>query len=866
MGLPRTSVFHDKVINALHGLNLKGNKGGVCAGIALLYVIYASQNKDEDYRRLMDRIASDDYLKKVIRLKEKIQNAANEIRSKKENIRQPVADTRQQIVTLTKSLTELKKPHIMHINTLSEELHNLNLKLLTQIRERKTHEYDLETKENYLTVEEREILDTFPFLEWIDITHQPQEYEPFAMELLRQTNIQELLDLLQSESPHKSEVVYTDSKIYDEIELKNYLNDLANTFQLLKEKHLPIIIDSRIHRVGLKYEAKKEVWRLEDPNFSREVKKEDIASELIKAVFDDKPNKLDKVYTVFNLYIISSSHSPSLQATKYALAIFKKNHKIASDMLERETASRMTLEDVVQRAGDVDAIKQIIEFKKDFYQSAKAQSFIYFAALRGYTQMFTWLKQNGVSLEQKDKNELNIFEMTATYGRISILKELKDDKFDINGIYGQDGARLTHIAASQGRDSFLRFIADSKPPADFKILDSKGRNPLFYAAYNGNLTTVHYLQEVHQLTFKKRDIKDVGFNAARNGDIDILKLLIKQGLDLNVKNYFSETLVHVAIRANQPEMVNYLIALNPSIIYQTTCSKDIPIFQAARLGHASIVQSLTQLRGYTLSKHPLTNDTLATFTVKQGFISVLKVLAEDKLLLSLENDHQMTPIQVATKQSNHNCSLIFMSYYYSVSQLEEKNVAYIITTSKFYYVNKIENKSISIPLLPETLKQLKKAFQAEKIELKENEKSRVLVSELESKELELITNISGHGFGSQMIKALESLLKQPEKDEKQIQLDLMSSANKGDQPSIKKLLEEFTPLELVFIAAASGHEAIIKILAEQQLIDVNDTRDDDISQNTLACIAADKGHASVIQTLKILGANLNKRRYDKKIH
>lgn len=865
MGSPRTFSFHEKVINAMQGLNLKGNKGGVCAGMVLIYVIYASQNKDEDYRRLMDRIASDDYLKKAIRLKEKIQNAANQIRIKKENIRQPVADTRQKIVALTKSLKELKKPQIMSINTFSEELRNLNLKLLIQLRERTTHEYDLEMKENYLTIEEREILDTFPFLEWIDIIFQPQEYESFVTDFLQQTNIQELLDILQSESPHKSEVVYTDSKIYDETELKNYLNDLVDTFKQLEEKHLPIVMDNRLHRVGLKFEAKKEVWRLEDPNFSREVKKEDIASELIRAIFDDKPNKLDKVYTTFNLYIVSSAHSPSLQATKDALATFKQNHKITPDMLERETASKIGLEHIVKSAGDVDAIKQIAEFNKDFYQSAKAKNVFYFAAAQGHTKMFRWLKQNGVSLEEKDEKKINIFEIIAMRGPISILKEFKDDEFDINGIYGHDGARLTHIAASQGRNSFLRFLAESKPPADFKSLDSNGRNPLYYAGRNGHLATIHYLQEMHQLTFTKYDIEELSIIAAHSGYIDLLKLLIKQGLDLNVQDYFGETLVYSAISANQPEMINYLTTLDPNIIYQTNSSGDTPIFLAARLGRASIVKLLTQFKGYTLKEHPVTKDTLATFAVKQGFCSILKVLAEDNLLLSLENDQKMTPMGIAAEQSNQNCSLIFMPYYVSKSQLEEKEGTYIITPYAFYYVNKTKNQSISIPMPPENLDQLKKAFQAEKIELKENEKSRVLISALEPRDLELITNISEHGFGLQMVKVLlDALPKQSEKDEKESVSDLMILANEGDALSIEKLIAQFTPLELAFIAADQGFETIIKILAEQQLIDVNDTRDDDISQNTLACIAADKGHVSVIQTLKMLGADLNKRRDDKR--
>jgi len=89
---------------------------------------------------------------------------------------------------------------------------------------------------------------------------------------------------------------------------------------------------------------------------------------------------------------------------------------------------------------------------------------------------------------------------------------------------------------------------------------------------------------------KKRNVIQLGI-AVRNGDIDQIKYLIKQGADVNAKDRNGNTALHGAVYKGHKEIVNLLLVREADINAKNY--KQETVFHLAALkGHTAIVKAL----------------------------------------------------------------------------------------------------------------------------------------------------------------------------------------------------------------------------------------------------------------------------------
>lgn len=86
-------------------------------------------------------------------------------------------------------------------------------------------------------------------------------------------------------------------------------------------------------------------------------------------------------------------------------------------------------------------------------------------------------------------------------------------------------------------------------------------------------------------------------DAAENGDIELIKSLVSQGVNINIQNNWGYTPLHLAARNGHIELVKFLtqnpeININAISNYNTT-----PLHQAAFMNHHSIVLHLLSTPG-----------------------------------------------------------------------------------------------------------------------------------------------------------------------------------------------------------------------------------------------------------------------------
>lgn len=407
------SHSQNDIIPKMKSLNLNADDEGVCAGLVVLWVAFATEGRTQEYTDIIDRICHKDFLSKYNALKNKLAARETEISIKKFALRSAVKEKRKQVNNLEQRINELKeaKEDTASIEAHVEELNKLQCELLILIRDRESKEFELENQENYLTREEKQILEAFSFLQWVDLTFQPSRYQPFLTQYFTQKNLQELADNLLADSHAKIEQIFLDTRIDTEEELQQYFEDLVDEFKKLEDKNLPVSISGRNHRIGLQYDEKKDVWILADPNGFFKVKRNEIAKRVIKAAIPNPQNEKSQ-FGCLSVAIWSNKKNPSLNSTKEALQVFRSKQTVTKEMTERIDLGNNNLIDMAIRCGDVETLKKSIEHKVDL------QSAITTSAEAGFVPVIQFLKQERIITEE---NYIDTANTAARYGKIAIM-------------------------------------------------------------------------------------------------------------------------------------------------------------------------------------------------------------------------------------------------------------------------------------------------------------------------------------------------------------------------------------------------------------------------------------------------------------
>ncbi len=169
--------------------------------------------------------------------------------------------------------------------------------------------------------------------------------------------------------------------------------------------------------------------------------------------------------------------------------------------------------------------------------------------------------------------------------------------------------------------------------------------------------------------------------AARIGNTNTVKKLIKEGAEVNAQNAFKRTPLHLAAEEKNTEIVQELIeagadinlqddleetALHKAAYYGHTkiaealieAKADInakdksggtPLHQAAAKGHTGAVKALTAVKGVNLNSRNLQEETPLHIAAKYGKTEIAKALIEAGVNLNSKNLQEETPLHIAAK-------------------------------------------------------------------------------------------------------------------------------------------------------------------------------------------------------------------------
>ncbi|KAJ2078013.1 hypothetical protein H4R24_004769 [Coemansia sp. RSA 988] len=127
--------------------------------------------------------------------------------------------------------------------------------------------------------------------------------------------------------------------------------------------------------------------------------------------------------------------------------------------------------------------------------------------------------------------------------------------------YDYTGQTPLHSAVRSGQLPCARFLL--KRGASVHVLSRQGHTPLF-AAINSRRPEMVSLLRQAGAHFSDAEIRDLMLNlqnAVSRGDIELVKLVVRAGFDVNTSDHEGRTILFFAVISSQVEIVEYLISL-----------------------------------------------------------------------------------------------------------------------------------------------------------------------------------------------------------------------------------------------------------------------------------------------------------------
>ncbi|XP_072098642.1 caskin-2-like isoform X3 [Mobula birostris] len=212
------------------------------------------------------------------------------------------------------------------------------------------------------------------------------------------------------------------------------------------------------------------------------------------------------------------------------------------------------------------------------YQDSDGFSALHHAALSGSTELISLLLEAQAMVDIKDSNGMRPLHYAAWQGKVEPVRLLLRAGGAVN-LASQDGQIPLHLAAQYGHyDVSEMLLQHQSNPC---IINKVKKTPLDLACEFGRLKVAQLLLNsnmcVALLEGQSKDSADANFTtplhlAAKNGHKDIIKLLIKAGIDTN-RVAKTGTALHEAALCGKTEVVRLLLDAGIDVNIRNTYSQ-----------------------------------------------------------------------------------------------------------------------------------------------------------------------------------------------------------------------------------------------------------------------------------------------------
>ncbi|CAK8998212.1 Ankyrin-2 (ANK-2) (Ankyrin-B) (Brain ankyrin) (Non-erythroid ankyrin) [Durusdinium trenchii] len=252
------------------------------------------------------------------------------------------------------------------------------------------------------------------------------------------------------------------------------------------------------------------------------------------------------------------------------------------------------------------------------------------AAARGHVEIVKELIQAGASNDVKDNAGRTALHFAAREGHMEIVKELlaagatKD-------VQDNEGHTVLHSAAKEGHAEIVKELLAAG--ATKEIQDNNGKTAADLAWKEGETEIVELLEDPAETLARWTVLK-----AAEKGRLDVLKALLEQGADKDLKDDEGKTALYWAVQKDSMQMVQALLATGAAKDIQTNLGHTA-LHRAAKKGHVEIVKELLAA-GATKEIQDNNGKTAADLASDEDHLEVLELLEEPAAVFSRWTVHK----------------------------------------------------------------------------------------------------------------------------------------------------------------------------------------------------------------------------------
>ena len=190
----------------------------------------------------------------------------------------------------------------------------------------------------------------------------------------------------------------------------------------------------------------------------------------------------------------------------------------------------------------------------------------------------------------KNERGMALIHYAIIFNNQEIFDLLLENYIDIN-IKDKYGDTPIHYCVVNNRIGFLKNLI--RHGADVSIKNNDGQAPLFKACSLGREELIYLLLESTNFNLYEKDNKDetVFMSLVRSRNLELLNKIEIDDKIINIPNYMGETPLHIASKAGDINIVNYLLK-NHAFVNAKNKSGETPIFYAVVKQNKSIIDVL----------------------------------------------------------------------------------------------------------------------------------------------------------------------------------------------------------------------------------------------------------------------------------
>ena len=248
--------------------------------------------------------------------------------------------------------------------------------------------------------------------------------------------------------------------------------------------------------------------------------------------------------------------------------------------LAAEKGHLKVVELLVGRSADVNA-------SDDFSQTP-----LHWAGYSGNIEAVRLLIEAGANVNAKDRNGATPISWVAEKGHTDIVNLLLGKTLDAINILDNSSQGLLHWAAFSGNIETIHLLLQAG--ASLNAKDDDGRTPISWAAEKGHTKVVNLFLGKTPDAVNILDSTSQGplHWAAKNGEVDVVKLLIEKGADVNqTDSEYQQTPVSWAAENGYTDVVEELVNAGANINIPDTENR-LPLNIASAYDHVDVVHFL----------------------------------------------------------------------------------------------------------------------------------------------------------------------------------------------------------------------------------------------------------------------------------